>query len=170
MNRGSLGYRLVPWDYRSFRSQFPIQVLGFLSLQRAQISGDFVPSLYYSLILALKKDSVRNFCAIVKICQTCEDFMLHFFGCVFMLVKIYFVVTCSEVSLHLARRLRFMEFALLCLVHCSARQDILSIHFVQLEYPQESISFEFLGDKLVATILINKCSNSLLYQFLYSSQ
>ena len=170
MNRGSLRYHSVPWDDLTFRSQFLIQALDFLRQLMGQTSEDFVLSPYYSLIHALKKDSVRNFCVIVRICQTYEDSKLHFFGCASKLVKICFGVTCFKVSLHLAKDLRFMEFALWYLAHCFTKQDISSIHFAQLEYLLESISSKFLGDKLVPTILTDQYSNLLLYQFLYSSQ
>ena len=112
MNRDSLRYHSVPWDDLTFRLQFPVQALDFSRQQKGQILVDFVLSLYYSLIHALKKDSVRNFCVTVRICQTCEDSKLHFFGFAFELVKICFGVTCFKASLHLARDLTFMEFTL----------------------------------------------------------
>ena len=112
MNRGSLRYRSVQRVDRFFRLQFLIQALDFLRLQKGQTSEDFVLFLYYSLIRALKKDSVKNFCVIVRICQTGEDSKLHFFGCAYEQVKICFGVTCFEVSLHQAKSSRFMEFAL----------------------------------------------------------
>ena len=112
MNRGSLRYHSVQRVDQSFRLQFPIQALDFLRLQKGQTSEDSVLFLYYSLIRALKKDSVKNFCVIVRICQTCADSELHFFGYAFGLVKICFEVTCFKVLWLPARDARFMEFAL----------------------------------------------------------